>query len=435
MRLIPLIALALLVATGLGQRPQTSTSPLGSVSGAVTDQDGRPLRSRITIYELTISDGRESLIAKGSAETDGDGLYRCDKLFAGKYIVLAHPAMQPEASDLAVPSTVRDPYSFTFYPNVRTVDEASVIDLHDAEARWAPFTLTPAHAEKIFGEILSHPRAATLALALHSGGFDVLSDLSVRYESSSGKFFAENVPDGQYRLTAEWFADGVDHTASKVIMVGPEPLLAVSFPSEPNAKVLGSVRLEQWPHQPLPPSLILESMSDSGAKIYSADIGRDGSFHFDAVREGQYLVETPLTGSLFVRTVSMQGRELPDEVLFITADSPLAPLDVELSTKAGSISGSVSRTDGNTGKVIVVIQSLEQRRIIVVNADLSHRFQLTGLGPGEYRLFAWPTPNDVAYRDPLALARFVDHSSSISLSDDARMTNVEVELLGAFHPN
>ena len=55
-------------------------------------------------------------------------------------------------------------------------------------------------------------------------------------------------------------------------------------------------------------------------------------------------------------------------------------------------------------------------------SDDSGKFTLTGVAPGEYKLFAWPGSLRGAYYNPEFLAQYEDRGKPMSIASGARIT-------------
>ncbi len=236
-------------------------------------------------------------------------------------------------------------YSFTFFPNVTTLDQATALQLQSGEAAWTNFALVPGHGETVSGLIASKPKAVAFSLALHSEEYDINSDLPVTYDSHTGKFVIDGRTRCQYQLAGAWFSDGVDHHGSMALAVSEASIPEIHLQEDMDTKVEGVVSLGQSPSKELPSAISLERWAGTGGKRYSTEIKKDGTFSFHSVPSGDYFLTVGGISGTYVRTVSKQGTQLPMQRIVLSGESPVVSLDVELSAHAASISGTVERRD------------------------------------------------------------------------------------------
>jgi hypothetical protein len=80
-------------------------------------------------------------------------------------------------------------------------------------------------------------------------------------------------------------------------------------------------------------------------------------------------------------------------------------VDLELEVKGPGIPihGSVKEWEGSAVSAEVVAQSEDSGEIYKVTTDQQRNFSFAGVKPGEYRLFAWPGADPIAYRNPFVL--------------------------------
>ena len=93
--------------------------------------------------------------------------------------------------------------------------------------------------------------------------------------------------------------------------------------------------------------------------------------------------------------------------LDLTAGAP-PPLEIILSPRAAAVTGTVQNTKtGNAapGATVVLIPQEKERRdqqnyYKMIMSDQLGAFSLTGVPPGEYKLYAWEDIEAGAYMDP-----------------------------------
>jgi hypothetical protein len=395
------------------------------LEGTVFADNGKPLKSYITAFQMVVIDGVLTPSAKCTTQTDDVGHFQCNSITSGRYLVMAKGG----SDRYSIVSPSEAGYPFSFYPNATASDEALIIELSDGENYQIRFTLSQSQSMSISGAIPVRAKTATLSLAVHEEDYDIETGIPVVYEPDTGRFTIDGVPYGNYLLTASWNADGTEHHGSAVLALGPAAMSIVKVQESIPARIEGTIHWSGGEPARRPSSIVLYGRLSNKRRKYIAQIDKNGSFSFPFVQEGDYVVKPSPGDNVYVYSVSIHGKELPNQ--YVTVQSGAAPLslDVELSAKAASISGVVSRVQEIDGDCGVVIESVESGQVRALKADSRGHFVATGLGPGEYRLYAWPSLEEVQYGNPLFLRRFVDRSTTVSLHEAMTATQVDVPLI------
>jgi hypothetical protein len=105
---------------------------------------------------------------------------------------------------------------------------------------------------------------------------------------------------------------------------------------------------------------------------------------------------------------------------FKVGDGPVAPIEVFVSVKSGSVSGTALDAAGRpVPKAVVALISSERRNNPAFNrtisADDAGKFRLTGVPPGEFKLFAWQTIPLAAPRNAAFIALYEQSGMPITV--------------------
>lgn len=393
-----------------------------TLKGRVVDEAGLPLPSRVDVMQQYLRDGRMRLDQRCTTETDKDGDYRCISLPAGKYIVVAHPRRPPNSMTKTGDGTGIP--AFLFYPGTTDLGSALTVELQDDAVETRDFAFARQAGIKISGRIREQPNDPAFVLYAESDGHIVDTDISVRYDQRSGGFYLDGIPNGEYRLSALWSQPGGKqfHATTHLAVQGTSITgLALSATHEPS--VSGHVLLQD-PRQKLPRQVILRALSPTTQDV-SATVQNDGSFRFSAVPEDHYVLETVGDQGECVGSTEVHGSYHAGPQLLVTPDDGNLTITVNLETKPGSIRGALEQSTHGT----LVVQSEDTGVIRTAGADGNGAFLVSGLLPGSYRLFAWPSLDRVEYRNPSYLLRFKNDSAEISVGAGATADGVHVSLI------
>jgi hypothetical protein len=106
-----------------------------------------------------------------------------------------------------------------------------------------------------------------------------------------------------------------------------------------------------------------------------------------------------------VKAMRMGNADVLNDGLHISGP-PDSMLEIVIGTNAGNIEGSVvnSRNEVLANRTVVLIPNvrLRQRSDLykVVSTNNAGRFEMQGIAPGDYKLFAWENVETGAWQDP-----------------------------------
>ncbi len=398
-----------------------------SISGTVVDRDMNYLVSEVIAYKLDIQDGRAIPLPACSVKTDSEGYYVCALHSKGQYIVQAHARQQPVAVKVDGKNPPRV-YPLTFYPNATNIDAATRLSIADGERGSANITLVSVRPITAHVELPSKPSRATIAIALHGRDYDLPAGIAAAYEATTGSFVISSIPPETYRINTAWFSEKIDHRATVVATVQSQSVSTFNVQESSNSRIEGTVEEEAWPQPRWPSAVVLQSIGDSVRKELTSPISPDGHVMFPSVPNGEYRLIAQGADDTFVESVSVNGKQLPDQQAMTVDGEKFDLLDIKLSNHAASAEGKVSMAP-HTGRASIVIQSMSDEEVRIVTTDTLQHFLITGLSPGEYRLYAWSSLKNIEYRNPDYLARFIRDSTKIILDEDEHETQLEVPLL------
>src|SRR5208282_662436 len=179
----------------------------------------------------------------------------------------------------------------------------------------------------------------------------------------------------------------------------------------------------------------------------NASVDRLGNFEWNDVNPGNYIVQVyggGGQGSYFLKSVTLGGRDIATG---FTASGP-ATLDVVVSTKAGTIEGTVVQkekvekgkdadlayvnNDRPLANVTVVAVPEEKYRKVPNrfgdgSTDQHGRYVIRGLAPGSYTLYAWQDVEDGIWRIPDFLKSQEANGAAVKVEEGYHQT-VELKL-------
>jgi protocatechuate 3,4-dioxygenase beta subunit len=452
-----------------------SLTPTGAISGRVFGDDGEPL-ARVSVEALKYNweDGQRTLKEVQSAQTDDRGEFRLYWLPPGRYYLRATASggrigdmashspdgkfiVFRQAGDLSVfarkinealPGSSNS-YAPVYYPGTTDPQAASAVDVGaGADIGGMDFVLVRAVTRRV--------RVSVIDSATGLPAPNPQVTLVPRNGSGPGGFFvpgdggileAQGVLPGSYFLMASarisagndsfWIRGG-----RVPVDVADKDVDQVTVVLQPAATISGRLVVEGGQSgADRHPVVSLRRTPEGGpmnSELY-ADFPDDRQFSIDSILEGDYRVQvSDLPPGTFVKSVRVDGAEVLNGSFYVDPRA-LHSLEVVLGANAGTVSGVVMSAGDSIHSVPTPggSQPLARASVALVPAvsagarerpdlfrgaqtDELGRFQIDGVSPGEYLLFAWEDIDEALWRDPEFIRRNERLGRPLRISESGR---------------
>jgi len=456
--------------------------PLGTIAGRVVDNNRRPLAGVGVQILQPIFDalGRRTVRVAGEGRTNDHGEYRAFWIAPGRYLVIAGVAS-------AAPSTLRTINSSpneipgtgvapTYFAGVPDRSQASVVELKPgAELGGIDFVLPRLQAHRVRGRILDAatgkpPASAAVALAtisLDGNGFGRTSN-GRNYDAATGTFDLRDVPPGPQFIYAEMADPGVpplprvapvfptggggggggggmsrDRIIASVmfpvnvgdsdidglaIFLSPPPLIQgrLTVDGSLASEVTGNLRVQLWPsvdgviylNPPGPPPVMVQP---------------DGSFTIDGASPGEYRVAVGGGDpNIYIKDARFgSGDALNMPIKVSVAETSI--LSLAVSAKSAQLDGTIvdaSMQPVPAVRAVLIPNQHRDRAELYRNVptDAFGHFQMQGIPPGDYKVFAWQSLDPYAYFDPVVLQRYESQGQPVHLLEASRV-NIQAPVI------
>jgi len=408
--------------------------PGSTISGRVETLDGeRATGAQIEALQASYVHGRMTLKEVKATSTDDLGEYRLFWLPPGDYYIRARfrtaTADRPER------------YAPVFFPGipdeeiapvvtVTAASEASAIDVRVATEPLGGVTIsgrvTDADlADRVVTAVYVVPRDRTVTLA---------TDVSDAHKNEAsgladGQFVIREVPPGEYNLfPIVKDDDGNLRTARIPVNVEDKNIEGLSAALSPTVELRGRVTLDG---ESAPNELALISLDGLPGILLSTPVKPDpktGAFVFPRVIPGQYSVRLaePLDSpDAYVADLRQRDESVFDRGFSVTENNP-EPVELMIRTQGGSVSGTVFdstliRPFGRA-TIALVPDDPHRRNFVLYRTTVAlpnSTFNLTGVAPGSYKLFAWPTATAGAWENAAFLRKYEDRGLAVVVEQNA----------------
>src|SRR2546428_247919 len=159
----------------------------------------------------------------------------------------------------------------------------------------------------------------------------------------------------------------------------------------------------------------------------------DGTFTLKDVMAGEYILSVVLLPpTYYIKQALYDGSDVLNGPLLVTSSGPGA-LTIVLSSKGGQVTGTVvdaKRLPARGVQAVLVPDEHRDRAELYKTAmtDDAGRITLTGIAPGNYKLFAWEALEPYAYYDPKVIERFEQQGTPVHVTETSTV-NVDVRVI------
>ncbi len=441
-------------------------TPQGVILGTVLDDEGDPTpRATVTATPqggTAGSSGRGAggrggmggamgQTGGGTATTNDIGEYRIAGLTPGSYVVVASsqgrggpmvgrggalPGQQASAQEeLALLPT--------YYPSTLDQSAAAPIDITPGqEIGGITIILRRGSLYRVQGKVVGAPAESLADMSITlmrrgNGGFGGVG----RGASSIGRdgsFEITRVQPGSYYLIAQRMSrqqQGASLTGRALVDVGGSDVTGVVVPLAEPITVTGTVKMDgtqQASNTRL--SVSLSSIERMPVGAPSARMTDATNFKIDSVAPDSYYISFGgIPSGTYVKSVRMGNQEVIEKGIDLTNVRGTANLEVLLSPKAATLSGTVTDKDQPaTGAYVVILADPPRAAQIYLNkstfADQNGKFTFSGLAPGDYKLYSWEEYRQGTTQYPEQAAPFEQKAVKVSIKESASDT-VELTVL------
>jgi hypothetical protein len=414
-------------------------TPNGVMTGRVLDEDGEPVQGvSVGAMRFQRMRGKRQLMPAAVSGTDDLGEYRLFGLVPGKYYLSAtfrkQNTMIP-AQDSTPGGAPEEDYAPTYFPGTSDPTGAAPIDVAAGTVlSGIDVTLRKTRTVRVRGRVMNTmsdglPGRIMLRLmprTMMYAGF-MSQRMTQAMRSNGGTFEFRGITPGAYVLMAQWNDEGKYLSVRQPIDVGNDNIDGVSVAITPGLTIKGRVRVDGNGEVSLGNLRItLESqIAMMMGRAGSAQVKDDGSFEMENVSADNYRVNVyGLPSPFYVKSIRMGDADGLETGLDLSRGAG-DPLDILLSPNGGQVEGTVAdaKQQPATGTVALVpdARHRDQTQLFkMMGTDASGHFTITGIAPGDYKLFAWQEVEADAPQDPEFLKPYENQGQSLTIREGSR---------------
>jgi Carboxypeptidase regulatory-like domain len=414
-----------------------------AIAGRILDEDGESLANvQVNALRHSYRDGRRTLMPAGFSSSNDLGEYRIFGLAPGEYFIRAAfsgNSMTGGFISFDIDQFGDSTYAPTFYPGVQEGSQATPINIRAADDIRVNFTLSPTRAFSVRGKVIN-PSA--------SGGRASLT-LMPRYEmeqfsfgpgnntvvNADGTFEFRHVLPGSYNITGRTNDEKGRYTARQALDVADRNVGNVIVAFRPASDIPGRFTIT-GSFQGRIKDLNIFLQPDTGPMMGSAGASAkdDGSFVLTGVADDLYRVRVGgLPSNAYIRALRYGSEDVLEKGLDPVGGHEA--LEVVIGADGGRLNGVAYDKDQKSqpGITVVALPDHPLRwisdRSKSTSTDQNGRFNLQGLRPGRYRLYAFEEVEPGAYEDPQFMKRYLDRGKTADISENSQQT-IDLTIIG-----
>jgi Carboxypeptidase regulatory-like domain len=417
-----------MIAVAAGQRYANAIfqlTPTGTITGRVFDPEGRTMEgATVTLSRLSWTPGGQRILQPAAfnryqSGTNDLGEYRLYWIPPGDYYLSAR-----DNSGIVIsgPVGVRQKYATTFYPGVTDFTQASPMTVPPGvELGGINLILSRTKTTRVRGRLVS-PAADTadsVTIVDMSPEDDraMMDRPTVTFDDHTKMFTAMNVPPGRYRVRAALrIPNRYNLSGETMIDVAEEPVENATLAVVPSKTVTGQIEPAEAQFSPAVREAIdkkelhISLMPDSGNSAFlatSGEVGSDAKFVMRDVGVVHYRFNVlGMPPDAYIASARLGGTDVLQKGFALNGGDPPGPFVVTVSGLGGRINGVVRSSENQivpAGRVVLVPEPDKRDRsdlFKIATLDQYGRFNMQGITPGRYKLFAWEDVPIGAYYDP-----------------------------------
>jgi len=420
--------------------------PEGVIFGRITGEDGESIENLpIQLMVQRLENGRKVWQDHQGGSTNEEGEFRIAELQPGTYYLSAGPSSNPVSAASGSSSPGARGFPVVYYPAGSDISSASSISIVPGKRVEINLTMSPQPCFRVAGTVAGHNPGHFVHLqVLNSAGKPVPS--SQRFDPATGAFRIPCISPGVYTLFVN--APPIDARDRQ------EPSLTATLPLNVNADV-SEIHILLLPSASIPVRMrVISSRTGSeqfsppenyfpayvqlvshGSGMFefrhgSQQVGERGSrsLELQNIPAGTYGVEINPNGMLYVQSATSGTIDLLESDLSVSAGGSPRPIEITLRDDGASLSGNVSLDSQSSGAVILAFSDHSSTPPIIQPTDPKGSFYLPFLAPGEYKVLAVDRVEQLEYRNPETMRKYLSHARDLTLGPDQK-EKIELDLM------
>jgi len=417
----------------------------GAISGRVLDADGDPVSGvSLTVSPMLARKNARSVPLY--AQTNDRGEYRVFHIPPGDYRVAATYQRRGVLDRVSMQRTDQtgaahggEAYPTIYYPGTPDVRQVTVVKLESgADLQGFDLQLIRMHAVRIRGRVApsssSSPAPLFQMVTLAPVGPRDQTGQSHEFliQDRKQEFEFQDVLPGSYHLELQGSgANEMSRMSARLTLeVGDSDIDGIELiPTQPR-NLSGKVIAPEG--RRLAPGLIAVLQSREPGDRQGggfAQVGADGTFAMPRVAPGDYdlILGSTMRGEddAFIDKIRMGDTDALAEGVHV-GDAQPSPIEIVLKPNGGALECTVEddKSEPAAGAMVLLVPDMPKQRPAALfgecNTQADGTCKISGITPGEYHAYAFPSGTEIDRRDPEALKPFEKFSESLKFAEGER---------------
>jgi hypothetical protein len=417
-------------------------TPQGVITGRILDEDREPVPSAVVqCLALVYVNGKRQLMPQQGRAANDIGEFRIIDLKSGRYIVSAWDqleryqlATEPGANSTSSAGPLKEGHISTYYPNTVRPEAATFIDVTPgAQVNGIKITLAHTRTARVTGRISLVDSAPSLpsdrlyqihVALLRAGSQFALDYFSGTVEDTEGNFEISGVIPGSYVLHADFMDEDKWYTARTPVEVIDSNVAGVEVKLQRGVGINGRVILEE--------KAVLRDVTLEVAILpkspfyspYTAEVAKDLSFRLPNAEQELYDINVgAMPEWLYIKSIHLGQLDVTETGLDFTQGVLPGDMTIVLNPNGGQVNGSVHNAEDEpaTDATVTLIPDESHRSLTwmykTAQTDKDGHFNIKGVRPGEYTIYAWEEIEKGACEDPDFMKPHESEGEKVSIKE------------------
>ncbi|MGC2108809.1 MAG: carboxypeptidase regulatory-like domain-containing protein [Candidatus Korobacteraceae bacterium] len=401
--------------------------PQSAIFGRVVDAAGQPIeRVPLRLTNLNLRDGHKRWEGRGMTETDDDGGFRFPNLMPGIYYLSAGPS-NVESHILTANEKPKAGYPLVYYPGVSDLTAAAPLQVTAGQQIEADISMGAVPVYQLSGTVTGYLPEQGVGIQIFNQSGDELS-MSTSFSMENGFIHVDSIPAGTYIVrafaqsgSATLRAEARVNVSSNVenLRLALQPALSIPIVVRAESRS-GSGQSSTPVNLERPPVSVRLMPSQPMAQEVDATFverSRGHTLVLQNVDPGTYAAELMPQPPWYIQSATYGQTNLLYDDLYVGSGGQGYPLDIVLRDDGASIAGTVKTPDNADVQATIVALPQPASKIPPKTAQyFSGGFNISGLAPGDYLVFAFDRTESLEFANPEALQAYASQAAHITLT-------------------
>jgi uncharacterized protein GlcG (DUF336 family) len=430
------LASPLTISTGQNKPVVLKLTPEAIIYGEVKNENGMALEGvTVMAQRWQVENGQKRLLPLGTAVTDDEGNFRLAEMRPGRYYLSFQSANNRGWSvfnQLTSKKPMEEGYGPQFYPGVPDLESASVMEIRAGAQVHIAQALNRQRLFEVAGVVRGTDPDDGFNLMLTNSAGEV-AQRTVRTNPRTGQFQIQGVSSGLYMLRATSNRRPSLSEPHGLADEAPPPLIAL-LPLQVHGDVSGlvvvlgsGITIDVQVHDEVSTNDAASGLHRVSLQMVPREFSMSSSWitvppdpsdaraqrRFEGLAPGTYVVSGSPNGPWYISSLRCGSVDLLRDDLTIPPGAAPPPIEVTLRDDGAQLTVKVMQNGQSTAASLVLFSPEYPGRSQFFG--LTHSISASNLAPGTYYVIALPNAENVEFRNPVAMERYLARATEVML--------------------